>query len=554
MSRVGRFDGRRLRGACRRASEGTRQERPHRLHRQRGHLDVGGGVARRPDPGDGSARQHLDAACDGRRRRRITDLFNDARQPAWSPDGKTIAFFGYRDGGYDLWAIAPDGSNQHKLTWGAFDDREPVYSHDGTRIAFSSDRGDALGSDYNIWILDLRSGALRQMTKDPGNDYMPTWSPDDKEIAFTSTRENSQSIWAVALLDGAERRITDPKIRADAPSWGPLGDLVYYVSGGGQSRLELSGKSLTGNENAFAFRVSWLSPTEFVHVSDGRLRRRSITAPDASPRTIDFTAALQVTHPEYLHRKRDFTSTAPRQVLGIVRPVISPDATKVAFAAIGDIYVMPIGGKPENITKDSYLDTEPAWSPDGTKLVYSSDKGGNLLQLWIRDLKTGEDRQVTRLTTQPMGASWSPDGSRIAFLEVDGMWRRAAVSVVNVATQKVTRIHDSLFGPGMPTWSPDGRRVAVAMVAPVLDALPRGHEPDPHHVGRRRGRSVVRAPAEPLHRLARWLRPRVVPRRHQDGDDLRRGSGRRPGVALGRTVGPAAPHHHRAGARAELGL
>ena len=57
---------------------------------------------------------------------RITDVFNDARQPAWSPDGTAIAFFAYRDGGYDIWAVAPDGSNQRKLTWGAFDDREPA--------------------------------------------------------------------------------------------------------------------------------------------------------------------------------------------------------------------------------------------------------------------------------------------------------------------------------------------------------------------------------------------------------------------------------------------
>ena len=42
---------------------------------------------------------------------RITDVFNDARQPAWSPDGETIAFFAYRDGGYDLWAVAPDGAS-----------------------------------------------------------------------------------------------------------------------------------------------------------------------------------------------------------------------------------------------------------------------------------------------------------------------------------------------------------------------------------------------------------------------------------------------------------
>src|SRR3954470_1513763 len=74
--------------------------------------------------------------------KRVTDLFNDARQPVWSPDGKWIAYFGYRDGGYDIWAMAPDGSHQHKLTWGPFDDREPAYSHDGTKIAFSSDRGD----------------------------------------------------------------------------------------------------------------------------------------------------------------------------------------------------------------------------------------------------------------------------------------------------------------------------------------------------------------------------------------------------------------------------
>src|SRR6478735_1490711 len=137
---------------------------------------------------------------------RITDVFNDARQPTFSPDGKWIAFFGYRDGGYDLWAVAPDGSNQHKLTWGPFDDREPMWSHDGTRIAFSSDRGDPLGSDYNIWILDTRSGELRQLTKDPADDYMPSWSPDDAEIAFASTRGDGQSAWAIKVADGTERK------------------------------------------------------------------------------------------------------------------------------------------------------------------------------------------------------------------------------------------------------------------------------------------------------------------------------------------------------------
>jgi imidazolonepropionase-like amidohydrolase len=127
---------------------------------------------------------------------------------------------------------------------------------------------------------------------------------------------------------------------------------------------------------------------------------------------------------------------------------------------------MPVGGKPENITKDKYLDTDPAWSPDGSQLVYSSDKGGGLLQLWIRDMKTGRDRQLTHMTTQPQGAAWSPDGKKIAFFDVDAMWRESNVSVIDVASGQVTKIHDSLFAPGTPTWSADGKTVALAMVAP----------------------------------------------------------------------------------------
>ena len=404
--------------------------------------------------------------------KRITTIFNDARQPVWSPDGKWIAFFGYLDGGYDLWAVAPDGSGQHKLTWGPYDDREPAWSHDGARIAFASDRGNPLGSSYNIWVLDIASGEIRRLTDNPSENRMPSWSPDDKEIAFSSTREGGASLWAVNVADRKERLVSIATGTVEAPSWGPGGAIVYHAAPAGESRLEADGKVLTGSENAFSFRVSWASPSDFYYTSDGKIRKRSLNSGNAQ--TVEFKATLQVTPARYTRRKRDFNSTAPREALGIVRPVISSDGKKIAFAAVGDIYTMTIGGKPENITKDKYLDTDPAWSPDGNQLVYSSDKGGNLLQLWIRDLQTGQDRQLTHLTTQPMGATWSPDGKRIAFFDVDGMWRAASISVVDVATGKVTRIHDSLFGPGNPTWSPDGARVAIAMVSPYSKSFREG--------------------------------------------------------------------------------
>ncbi|MDP2054447.1 MAG: amidohydrolase, partial [Acidobacteriota bacterium] len=397
---------------------------------------------------------------------RITDPFNDARQPMWSPDGRTITYFGYRDGGYDIWSINPDGTNQRQLTWGTFDDREPIWSHDGTRVAFSSDRGNPMGSDYNIWTLDTRTGAITQVTKDPGEDFMPSWSPDDTEIAFASSRDAYDGVWVINLATGAERKVrTVTGARVDAPSWGPGGQLLYHVTAGRETRFELDGKPVTGAENVFAFRAAWASSSEVIYVSDGKIRRRSLAG--LPMQTLDFTATMQVTRPQYTRRVRDFTSTAPRKALGIVRPVISPDGSQIAFAAVGDIYVMPIGGAAVNVTKDAALDTDPSWSPDGSSLVYSSDKDSAHLQLWIRDLKTGQSRRVTNLPTQPQGASFSPDGKRVVFFNVDGMWRVAEMSILDLDSGRVTRIHESLPQPGTPTWSPDGTRIALAGIAPM---------------------------------------------------------------------------------------
>ncbi|MBY0497034.1 MAG: amidohydrolase family protein [Cyanobacteria bacterium] len=399
--------------------------------------------------------------------KRITDVFNDARQPMWAPDGRTIVFFAYRDGGYDIWAINPDGSNQRKLTWGAFDDREPIFSHDGTRIAFSSDRGNPMGSDYNIWTLELKTGELKQITRGDSEDFMPTWSPDDSEIAYASSRDNYESIWAMNVRSMGDRRVRSVKgARLDAPSWGPGGQLLYHATANNQTRYEIEGKPVTGTENVFAFRASWASSSEYLYVSDGKIRRRSISG--LPMQTLEFTATMPVIHPEYTHRVRDFTSATPRKTLGIVRPVISPDGTQIAFAAVGDIYVMPVnGGAPVNVTKDVALDTDPSWSPDGSSLVYSSDKDSPHLQLWVRDMKSGVSRKVTNITTQPQGASFSPDGRRIVFYNVDGMWRVAEMSILDLESGRVTRIHESLPQPGTPTWAPDGRRIALAGIAPM---------------------------------------------------------------------------------------
>ena len=85
---------------------------------------------------------------------------------------------------------------------------------------------------------------------------MPTWSPDDSEIAFATSRDNYESIWAMNVRSLGDRRVRSVKgARLDAPSWGPGGQLLYHVTANQQTRYEIEGKPVTGTENVFAFRA-----------------------------------------------------------------------------------------------------------------------------------------------------------------------------------------------------------------------------------------------------------------------------------------------------------
>lgn len=395
----------------------------------------------------------------GGRAKRITDLFNDARQPVWSPDGKRLAFFAYRDGTYDLYSIAPDGSDMRKLTQGVADDREPTFSPDGRFVAFASDRAGTGPQGYNIWTLELATGALVQVTSGDGEDRTPSWSPDGRDIAFSTTRGTASGIYAVPAGGGAERAVKVGAGRFDAPSWGPGGKLTWISSDPASSRLELDGVAVSGTENVFPFRASWRG-TAFYYVSDGRIRRRTGTRVSEIP----FTATLEVTRPSYARAKRDWDSATPRRALGILKPTLSPDARSITFVALGDLWTVPVtGGKPTNLTRDHAMEADPSWSPDGESIAYTSDRGGGLPQLWIRNIRTGTSRRVTNIDTQPLGAAWSPDGKRIAFIDADGRWGVAGLAVVDVATGSITRLSGSLPQPGDPSWSADGRFVAVSL-------------------------------------------------------------------------------------------
>ena len=407
--------------------------------------------------------------------RPITDALGDCRQPDWSPDGTQVAFHAFWDGRYHLWTVDKNGGKPRQLTTGLYDDREPCWSPDGKRIVFASDRS----GNYDIWQLTLADGKLTQLTTDESNDYNPAFSPDGKQVAYVSERTDAPGVYVMTPGQPAKLAAA-PKGKITGPSWQPDGTHLFYtVLTGAQSGLEMvtladgTRKMITAPaEDVFPFPVSWLSDNEYLYTADGLLKRQKMGG--ATGQTIPFQATVVLSRAPYKRKTYDFNTAKPKSVQGIKGPAISPDGKQIAFAALGDIWLLTKGNKtPKALTNGPSMDMEPHWSADGTKLTYMSDRNGNM-DVWIRDLKTGQDKLLVDMPEDLNFPTFSPDGSKVAFYQGDprNAWGRSTLYTADVTytadvnVPKTTKIHDALFVPSQASWSPDGKTLAVSALHP----------------------------------------------------------------------------------------
>ncbi|MEV5962550.1 DPP IV N-terminal domain-containing protein [Kribbella sp. NPDC051952] len=388
--------------------------------------------------------------------RRLTDDLQDATRPRWSPDGRRIVFQSYRDGNFHLWSINPDGGGLRQLTTGRYDHREPHFTPDGRSIVFSSDRGGS--GSYGIHRLSLANGEIVALTDDPTEEAEPAVSPDGTKIAFTV---DTTSIIELDLTTGARKTVvaTQTGISLFGPSYSPTGRLAYVRLTGPTCDLIVDGQKVTDGKDVFAVPPSWASGTEVFYTADGHVLRHQV---GGAHTVVPFAATVPITSKRPRPKVPDLESTAPRPVLGIAGPTVSPDGEWIAFRALNALWLAATSGhgKPRKLVADGYFNSDPDFSPDGMKLLYASDRDGTA-DLWLHDLATGADSKLSGLPGAQTAPRFSPDGRQIAYQDQDGIaW------VLDLASSQVRQLTPTLFQPGRVSWSADGKTIVLAAVKP----------------------------------------------------------------------------------------
>lgn len=386
--------------------------------------------------------------------KQLTDPLLEPARPDYSPRGGMVAFQAYKGGTFHIWTMNPNGSGVRQRTEGHGDDREPRFSPDGTRIAFASDR--AFKGSYDIWVVDLGSGKLTQWTSGAADEYEPAWSPDGKEIAFVSgTGINGTTIQAVSA-DGKLRTVaTAPTgARFNSPSWSPDGKLAWVQFAGTKSRLMVDGKPASTFDDVFPFPASWLPGGRILYTGNGKI---SVTTLETgATEEIPFKAQFVLNRPPYARKHFDVDSTAQHVVQGIVSPTLSPDGRQIVFEALNQLWLMEVGGKPQQLTDDKFYKEDPAWSPDGKRIAYSSDKGGTE-DLYLLDVATKAEKRLTSFAeSAEVSCAWSPDGKMLAYQDEHG-----ATYTIDVESGAHKRVAAALFAPSKPSWSADGKTLAI---------------------------------------------------------------------------------------------
>ncbi|HXD56891.1 MAG TPA: hypothetical protein VN606_03190 [Thermoleophilaceae bacterium] len=154
-----------------------------------------------------------------------TPLVHGFGPPAWSPDGSRIAFTSDRDGNDEIYVMNADGSGLTNLTQNTGLDHAPAWSPDGARIAFGTIRSATF--DTEIYTMNADGSAQTDLTNNPSASDIapPSWSPDGSKVAYSVYRDG---IYVIGAGGGQPTRLTTNPLGDIDPAWSPDGRQIVF--------------------------------------------------------------------------------------------------------------------------------------------------------------------------------------------------------------------------------------------------------------------------------------------------------------------------------------
>lgn len=146
--------------------------------------------------------------------------------PAWSPDGKYLAFTSTRDENQEVYVLQLEDGAERRVTSDPAIDAHPAWSPDGKRLAFATARW----GDLEIALINPDGTNLLRLTESPGLDDYPAWSPDGQRLAFVSNRDGNFEIY-LCNADGSNLvNLSQHEAIDSFPAWSPDGQRLAFVS------------------------------------------------------------------------------------------------------------------------------------------------------------------------------------------------------------------------------------------------------------------------------------------------------------------------------------
>ncbi len=385
--------------------------------------------------------------------RPLTSLAGNVTAPAFSPDGKQVAFGWNSDmtAGGDLYVKEIGTDKPVRLTNHPASRLSATWSPDGLNIAISRVAGK---SDTGVYLVPAAGGperkvATKSLSSWYGNDI--SWSPDGKQLAFSDDEPASPrrtQLLFLLSLDTLERKPVNADCKLMAtPAFSPHGDLLAWVCVDTWSSVSLHVSRMSDGHDERVLQgldgihgIAWSEDGRRIVFSspwNGDLWETSLSRPGYKEKLL------------FGHDATDVTVSRAGHRLAYVQGVRSVNIWRLDLSGSPPRAQKLIGSSREQIA--------PNFSPDGNKIAFSANRSG-ASEVWVCNSDGSNDVQLTSYGISATGMPrWSPDGKLIAFdSRVGG---ESNIYILDPNTGVAHKLSIDIHGNNLPSWSHDGRYI-----------------------------------------------------------------------------------------------